>query len=52
MHVKQRTQVGHSRWVWGVVFSVDAAYLGTASFGAVACLQDLLSGAQCCHIVD
>jgi G protein beta subunit-like protein len=31
-----RTLVGHTRWVWDCVFSVDAAYLVTASSDATA----------------
>lgn len=32
----ERTLVGHTRWVWDCVFSVDAAYLVTASSDATA----------------
>lgn len=35
---------GHSRWVWDCVFSVDAAYLVTASSDCTARLWDLASG--------
>ncbi len=33
--------MGHTRWVWDCVFSVDAAYLVTASSDATARLWDL-----------
>ena len=36
--------MGHQRWVWDAVFSVDAAYLVTASSDATARLWDLSSG--------
>lgn len=36
---------GHTRWVWDCVFSVDAAYLVTASSDATARLWDLSAGA-------
>lgn len=36
--------MGHKRWVWDCVFSVDAAYLVTASTDATARLWDLGSG--------
>lgn len=39
-----RTLTGHGRWVWDCVFSVDAAYLVTASSDASAKLWDLSSG--------
>jgi G protein beta subunit-like protein len=35
---------GHTRWVWDCVFSVDAAYLVTASSDATARLWDLSGG--------
>jgi WD domain, G-beta repeat len=35
---------GHSKWVWDCVFSVDAAYLVTASSDCTARLWDLSSG--------
>ena len=35
---------GHSRWVWDCVFSVDAAYLVSASSDCTAKLWDLASG--------
>lgn len=35
---------GHQRWVWDCVFSVDAAYLVTASSDCSARLWDLSSG--------
>ena len=35
---------GHSRWVWDCVFSVDAAYLVTASSDCSARLWDLSTG--------
>jgi WD40 repeat protein len=35
---------GHTRWVWDCVFSVDAAYLVTASSDATARLWDLSAG--------
>ena len=37
----ERTLVGHQRWVWDAVFSVDAAYLVTASSDATSRLWDL-----------
>jgi WD40 repeat protein len=35
---------GHTRWVWDCVFSVDAAYLVTASSDTTARLWDLTTG--------
>ena len=35
---------GHQRWVWDCVFSVDAAYLVTASSDCSARLWDLSTG--------
>ena len=35
---------GHQRWVWDCVFSVDAAYLLTASSDCTARLWDLNTG--------
>ena len=35
---------GHQRWVWDCVFSVDGAYLVTASSDCSARLWDLASG--------
>ena len=35
---------GHGRWVWDCVFSVDAAYLVSASTDCTARLWDLASG--------
>jgi G protein beta subunit-like protein len=39
-----RTFEGHTRWVWDCVFSVDAAYIVTASSDTTACLWDSSSG--------
>ena len=41
MHV---CHAGHGRWVWDCVFSVDAAYLVSASTDCTARLWDLASG--------
>ena len=38
------TTAGHQRWVWDCVFSVDAAYLVTASSDCSARLWDLSTG--------
>lgn len=35
---------GHQKWVWDCVFSVDAAYLVTASSDCTARLWDLSTG--------
>ena len=55
---------GHQRWVWDCVFSVDAAYLVTASSDCSARLWDLSTGeairmysghhkaATCCALND
>jgi len=39
-----RGRAGHQRWVWDCVFSVDAAYLVTASSDCSARLWDLSTG--------
>lgn len=57
-------RAGHQRWVWDCVFSVDAAYLVTASSDCSARLWDLSTGeairmysghhkaATCCALND
>ena len=40
----KRQLVGHQKWIWDCVFSVDAAYLVTASSDSTERLWDLSSG--------
>jgi len=40
----ERTLTGHVKWVWDAVFSVDAAYLVTASSDQTARLWDVATG--------
>ena len=40
----KQTLKGHQKWVWDCVFSVDAAYLVSASSDCTACLWDLSNG--------
>lgn len=44
LNVVSSLSAGHQKWVWDCVFSVDAAYLVTASSDCSARLWDLSTG--------